>query len=346
MTFGYPKRGLVEHPAAGLAGRLWCGDIGFPPESDRLVAGDLNLLTPAGLAPHLAPRDPQAHKGTCGHVLLLAGSRGMLGAAVLAARGALRAGAGLVTVALPASIAPPVLPGLPEAMLLPLPDDGRGSIGPEAAAALRERFDGVDAVAIGPGISRCPSSAALVHEVTRTATVPLLLDADALHALAASPSPPPDWRAGPAVLTPHPGEAGRLLGVAADAVQADRVAAARRVAARYGAVVALKGARTVIAEPGGKAWINPTGNPGMAAPGMGDVLAGAIAAHLARGIPPLEAALLGVFLHGLAGDLAVAARGPWGLLASEVADLLPAAVRNAAEHSDARAHAKLALLVA
>lgn len=346
VTFGYPKRGLVEHPAAGLAGRVWCGDIGFPRETDRLVAGGLNLLTPADLAPHLAPRDPQAHKGTCGHVLLLAGSRGMLGAAVLAAHGALRAGAGLVTVALPASVAPPVLPGLPEAMLLPLPDDGRGSIGPEAAAALREGLDGVDAVAIGPGISRAASSAVLVAEAMRAVAVPLLIDADALHALAASPSPPPAWRAGPALLTPHPGEAGRLLGVGAAAVQADRVEAARRIAARYGAVVALKGARTVVAEPSGKAWINPTGNPGMAAPGMGDVLAGAIGAHLARGIPPIEAALLGVFLHGLAGDLAAAARGPWGLLASEVADQFPAAVRGAAARSDARAHAKLELVVA
>jgi NAD(P)H-hydrate epimerase len=345
VTFGYPKRGLVEYPAAALAGRVWCGDIGFPQETDSLVPGDLNLLTPADLSPLLAARDPQSHKGTCGQVLLLAGSRGLVGAAVLAARGALRAGAGLVTAALPESVAPTVLPGLPEAMLLPLPDGGMGFSGTEAGAVLRERLGSVRSLAIGPGLSRTRDSASLVHEMVRAAAVPLLLDADALHALAVTPSPPPAWRAGPAVLTPHPGEAGLLLGTDAAAVQTDRVGAARRCAARFGAIVVLKGARTVVAEPGGAAWINATGNPGMAAPGMGDVLAGVIAAHLARGIAPLDAALLGVHLHGLAGDLAAAAAGPWGLLASEVADLIPAAVRRAAEHREDRTHAKLSLLV-
>jgi NAD(P)H-hydrate epimerase len=269
----------------------------------------------------------------------------MVGAALLTARGALRGGAGLVTVALPASVAPPVLPGLPEAMLLPLPDVGRGSAGPEAAGSLCERLAGVRALAIGPGLSRTEGSAALVHEMAGAAAVPLLLDADALHALAVSPGPPPAWRAGPAVLTPHPGEAALLLGTDAAAVQADRVGSARRCAARYGAVVVLKGARTVVADPGGTAWINATGNPGMAAPGMGDVLAGVIAAQLARGIAPLEAALLSVHLHGLAGDLAAAAVGPWGLLASEVADLIPAAARRAAERREDPAHPQLSLLV-
>ncbi|HWR97937.1 MAG TPA: NAD(P)H-hydrate dehydratase, partial [Candidatus Methanoperedens sp.] len=280
VTFGYPKRGLVEFPAAALTGRLWCADIGFPRETDDLVAGDLNLLTPADLAPHLAPRDPQAHKGSCGHVLVLAGSRGMVGAAALAARGALRGGAGLVTVALPASVAPPLLPSLPEAMLLPLPDGGTGVAGPAAADALRERLAAANVLVAGPGLSRTAESAALVREMARTAAVPLVLDADALHGLADNPAMQPAWRCGPAVLTPHPGEAARLLGTDATAVQADRVAAARRCAAHFGAAVVLKGARTVIAEPGGTAWINPTGNPAMAAPGMGDVLAGLIGAHL------------------------------------------------------------------
>ncbi|HEY6000788.1 MAG TPA: NAD(P)H-hydrate dehydratase [bacterium] len=344
VTFGYPKRALVEFPAAALAGRIWCGDIGFPPGTGDLVSGQLNLVTPADLAPHLAPRDPQAHKGTCGHALILAGSRGMLGAAVLAARGALRGGAGLVTVALPASVAPPVLPGLPEAMLLPLPDGGLGIAGPVADDVLRERLGGVQALAAGPGLSRSPETTRLVRALADRAALPLLLDADALHALAAPPARP-SWQAGPAILTPHPGEAARLLGVTAATVQADRVEAARRCAARYGAVVVLKGARTVVADPGGTAWVNPTGNPAMAAPGMGDVLAGLIAAHLARGIPPLPAALLGVHLHGLAGDLAAAATGPWGLLASEVADRIPAAARRAAEICHDSAHATLSLLV-
>jgi NAD(P)H-hydrate epimerase len=346
VTFGYPKRAVVEYPAASLAGRVWRGDIGFPPETDALVSDDLNLITPADLAPDLAARDARSHKGTSGHALLVAGSRGFVGAAVLAARGALRGGAGLVTVALPESVAPPLLPGLPEAMLLPLPDGGMGFAGADALAVLHDRLASVRALAVGPGISRTRDSAALVREIIRTADVPLVLDADALHALAVSPEPLPAGRAGPAVLTPHPGEAALLLGTDTAAIQADRVGAARRCAGRFGAVAVLKGARTVVAEPGGTAWINPTGNPGMAAPGMGDVLTGLIAAHLARGIAPLDAALLGVFLHGLAGDLAAAGSGPWGLLASEVADLIPAAVRRGADQREDRAHPKLSLLVA
>lgn len=345
VTFGYPKRALVEYPAAALAGRVWCGDIGFPPETDALVGGRLRLITPADLAPHLAARDPQSHKGTSGHALLVAGSRGFVGAAVLAARGALRGGAGLVTVALPESITPPFLPGLPEAMVLPLPDGGMGFPGVEAHDVVREALRSVRSLAIGPGISRSRDSATLVREILRTADLPVVLDADALYALAVSPEPPPAWRGGPAVLTPHPGEAALLLQTEVSTIQADRVGAARRCAERFEAIVALKGARTVVAEPGGVAWINATGNPAMAAPGMGDVLTGLVAAHLARGLVALDAALLGVYLHGLAGDLAAAATGPWGLLASEVADQVPPAVRHVAERCEDSTHPKLSLIV-
>jgi len=345
VTFGYPKPGLVLFPAAGVVGSLWLADIGFPTETDALVAGDLNLATAAELARHLPPRDPQSHKGTFGHVLIVAGSRGLVGAAALAARGALRAGAGLVTAALPATVAPPLLAGLPEAMLLPLPDEGRGAVGPSACPVTLKRLASADALALGPGLSRTPESAAFVREIAAAATAPLVLDADALPALAEQGPEPPGWRSGAAVLTPHPGEMARLLGVSTAAVQDDRVAAARACAARFRAVAVLKGARSVVAEPGGRAWINATGNPAMAAAGMGDVLAGVIAAHLARGIAPLDAALLGVHLHGLAGDLGAAAVGPWGLLASEVADRIPAAVRRCAERRDDRPNPHLSLLV-
>jgi NAD(P)H-hydrate epimerase len=345
VTFGYPKTCLVVHPAAGSAGSLWVADLGFPAETDALVAGDLNLGTPAELARHLAPRDPQSHKGTFGHVLIIAGSRGMAGAAALSARGALRAGAGLVTAGLPATVAPPLLPGLPEAMLLPLPDEGRGSLGTSACAAVLERQASTDALALGPGLSRSRESAAFVRNVAAAATVPLVLDADALMALAESGAEPPRWRGGPPVLTPHPGEMARLLGVSTTAVQDDRVGAARACAARFKAVAVLKGARSVVAEAGGRAWINTTGNPAMAAPGVGDVLTGVIAAHLARGLSPLDAALLGVHLHGSAGDLWAAANGPWGLLASEVADRIPEATRRCREDRGNRPSPHLSLLV-
>jgi NAD(P)H-hydrate epimerase len=345
VTFGYPKPGLVLHPAASRVGRLWVADIGFPPATDALVEGALNLITAGDLAPHLAARAPEGHKGTFGHVLVVAGSRGLVGAAALAARGALRAGAGLVTAALPAGVAPPLLPGLPEAMLLALPDDGDGVVGPGAARTVLERLERVDAVVVGPGLSRGPGCAALVGALCTGAALPLVLDADALHALAEAGPALTLARSAPALLTPHPGELAALLGTATRQVQDDRVAAARACASRYGALVVLKGARTVVAEPGGTAWVNPTGNPGMAAAGMGDVLAGVVGAHLARGLPPLAGATLGVYLHGLAGDLAAATRGPWGLLAGEVADNIPAAVRAAAQDRADVAHAQLTLLV-
>lgn len=345
VTFGYPKPGLVLYPAAAHVGRLWLADIGFPAGTDALVGPTLNLVTRRDLAPYLAPRNAETHKGTFGHVLLVAGSRGLAGAAALAARGALRAGAGLVTAALPSSLAPPFLPGLPEAMLFPLPDDGDGIVATGAAAALRERLGQVDALAVGPGLSRGAGCADIVRELCTADQIPIVLDADALHALADAGPQLTRRRRTPAVLTPHPGELARLLGGGAAAVQADRVEAARSCARGYGAIVALKGARTVVADPGGAAWINPTGNPGMATAGMGDVLTGVIAAHLARGLSPLASAQLGVHLHGLAGDLAAAAAGPWGILAAEVADRVPAAVRAVAQDRSDVPDAQLTLLI-
>ncbi len=345
VTLGYPKLCLLVHPAAGHVGRLWCGDIGLPRETDALVAGHLNLVTPADLAPHLAPRDPRGHKGTYGHLLLVAGSRGLVGAAVLAARGALRAGAGLATVALPATVAPPVLEGLPEAMTLPLPDDGAGAAGRGAAEAVLARLAGVRALVVGPGISSAPGAAELVGRLAAEVGLPLVLDADGLNALAGLPAPPA-WRSAAVVLTPHPGELARLLAATTADVEGRRLEAAREAAERYRAIVVLKGARSVVAAPGGTAWINATGNPAMATAGMGDVLTGAIAAQLARGIPALEAAVLGVHLHGLAGDLAAAAIGPWGLLASDVADRIPEASRRVAADHERRTDRTLSLLVA
>ena len=343
VTFGYPKPGLLLHPGARQVGRLWLADIGLPPGTETLLAGDLELTTVGDLDPHLAPRDPESHKGTFGHVLLAAGSRGLAGAATLAARGALRAGAGLVTVALPASLGSSVLVGLPEAMLLPLPDDlPTGDC--IAAARIIEQIDRFSALAVGPGLARGDGPARLVRELCDAAGRPLLLDADALHALAEAGPQTISGRREPAVLTPHPGELSRLIGTSTAEVQADRVGAARACAVLYNAIVVLKGARTVIAPPAGPIWINPTGNPAMAAAGMGDVLTGIIAAHLARGMAPLPAALLGVYLHGRAGDLVAAACGPWGILASEVADRIPAAVRSIRNRDDTPG-ATLTLLV-
>jgi NAD(P)H-hydrate epimerase len=230
-------------------------------------------------------------------------------------------------------------------MLLPIPDDQPGGAGAPALSLVRERLPRGGALAVGPGLSRSGASARLVRELCDLAETPLVLDADALHALAGAGPQATARRRLPAVLTPHPGELATLLGIGVADVQADRVAAARSCAERFRAVVVLKGSRTVVASPGGPAWVNPTGNPGMAAAGMGDVLTGVIAAHLARGIHPLVAALLGTYLHGLAGDLAVAAIGPWGVLASELADHIPGAVRELQGRVDHAGIGKLSLLV-
>lgn len=325
VTFGLAKPGLLLYPAARNVGRLWVADIGFPPGLEARLPLARHISDPAALRSLLRPRDPEGHKGTYGHVLIVAGSTGYAGAAALTARGALRAGAGLVTVGMPSAIAPPALPGLPEAMTLPLPDGGCGVLGVGALEAVLAGLEGKRALALGPGLSRDPDAAAFVRGLLARLGPPVVVDADALAALAAGASPLPggDTRA---VVTPHPGEMARLLGTSVAEVQGRRLEAAAECARRLGAVTVLKGARTVVAAPEGETWINLTGNPAMAAGGMGDVLTGVIAAHLARGLPPLEAALLGVHLHGAAGDIA-ARRAPWGILAGEVADLVPAAAR-------------------
>jgi len=336
VTFGLAKPGLLLHPATRLVGRLWLADIGFPETLLERVPTRLRLATAGALRPHLAPRDPESHKGTFGHVLVAGGARGMAGAPLLAARGALRAGAGLVTVALPAAVGAPVLEGLPEAMTLLLPDSPEGALAPAAAAALAPALARAAALVVGPGLSRGAEPAAFVREVLAGLAAPAVVDADALAAFAGRPRELAGAPA-PRVLTPHPGELARLLGVDLEAVREDRPAAARSCAEAAGAVVVLKGARTLVADPGGELWINPTGCPAMATAGMGDVLAGMIAAHLARGMHPVAAAVLGAHLHGLAGELVAAGHGPWGILASEVADSVPEAVRRVAAGEDGEA---------
>lgn len=284
-------------------------------------------------ARRLLPARPQtSHKGDFGHVLIVAGSRGMGGAAALTALGALRSGAGLVTVAVPASQQRLVAEIAPEALTLALPESA-GRIGPAAVPALRGVLlqRPITAVAIGPGIATAPAvAAALTLLIPACASLPLVLDADALNCLAAMQGRYAEsllkGRSVPAVLTPHPGEAARLLATASAKIQADRAAAAARLAARFRSVCLLKGHRTVVTD-GKTASLNPTGNPGMAKGGMGDVLTGLIGGFLAQGLAPLDAARLGAFAHGLAGDLAAGETGQAALLARDLAAALPAALK-------------------
>ncbi len=325
VTFGLPKLGLLLSAGSAHAGQLEIADLGIP----RAWLGEgipTALLEAADVRASLPLRPAEAHKGSYGHLLVVAGSVGRTGAAVLACLGALRAGTGLVTCGTAASQQPVVAAQLPEPMTEPLPETAARSISQKAVERIVELLSRMDALALGPGIGLDPETQSAVRALVRDAERPMVVDADALTALAGQVSLCRNARA-PRLLTPHPGEAARLLGRTIAEVQADRVGYARRLAAESGAVVALKGARTVVADPGGFATLNPTGNPGMATGGTGDVLTGIVGGLLAQGVAPTAALAAAVYLHGLAGDLAAAARGEAGLVAGDVADAVPAAIR-------------------
>jgi ADP-dependent NAD(P)H-hydrate dehydratase / NAD(P)H-hydrate epimerase len=324
VAFAAPKIGTLIHPGARFAGDLAVVDIGIPDEAVAEVAPRAHAVGLDDAAGLLRPRDVESHKGSNGHIALIAGSLGKTGAAVLAARAAARAGAGLVTVGCPSSVMSLVAGGMLEAMTWPLPDDGAGALAFPEARAYERLLDAKRAAVVGPGIGTSAEREALVAWLVEQRPLPIVLDADGLNCLAALatlPTPKPDAPA--LVLTPHPGEASRLAGIATAEVQADRLGTARALATKYAAVVVLKGARTITAAPDGRVWINLSGNPGLASGGTGDVLAGMIGSLLAQGYAAEEAAALGVFLHGHAADRIAARRGTVGLLASDVIDELP-----------------------
>jgi NAD(P)H-hydrate epimerase len=258
-------------------------------------------------------------------LLVLAGSPGKTGAAAMTATAALRVGAGLVTLGVPQTLHPILETQVLEAMTAPIPDNGLGVLEDASAATVGNLLENKRCLAIGPGIGTAPATCDLVRRLVTDVTVPLVIDADGLNCLAGSVEVLRQ-RSAPAVLTPHPGEMGRLVGCTAGQVQADRVACARRFAAEFGVTLVLKGARTVIAQPDGQVFVNPTGNSGMAAGGMGDVLTGMIAGLLVQGVSPAAAAHLGVFLHGAAADHLERSTGPYGYLASEVMAAVPAQI--------------------
>jgi NAD(P)H-hydrate epimerase len=325
VTFGLPKLGLVLPAGAAHAGRVEIADLGIPRE--WLGEGIPTALLEAADARAALPlRSTDAHKGSYGHLLVVAGSVGRTGAAVLACLGALRVGTGLVTCATPASQQPVVAAQLPEPMTEPLPETAARTLSAKAVERVVELLSRMDAVALGPGVGLDPETRAAVRTLVRDAERPMVVDADALTALAGRPGLCREAPA-PRLLTPHPGEAARLLGCSIAEVQKDRIASARRLAAESGAVVALKGAGTVVASPDGRAMLNPTGNPGMATGGTGDVLTGVAGGLLAQGVAPAAALSAAVYLHGLAGDLVAEARGEAGLVAGDVADAIPAAIR-------------------
>lgn len=275
--------------------------------------------------PRLPPRPRDAHKGTFGKLLVVAGSAGMSGAAVLAGSAALRAGAGLAQLAVPEPIGPAVAAGQICCTSAWLPADAQGRLALAALPAVLELARSATAVVAGPGLGKSEDVRAIVQALMVEVRQPLLLDADALNVLGRDPEAL-KVRTSPLLLTPHPGEFARLCGTDTKAVQADREAFAVAFARRHGVVLVLKGAGTVVTD-GARAYTNTTGNPGMAKGGSGDVLTGLIGALLAQRLEPLDAAVLGVYLHGLAGDLARDRLGEVSLLATDLLEQLPAAFR-------------------
>ena len=329
VTFAAPKYGHVLPPACERVGELVVADIGIP---RLLVEGArLWLLEAADAARVFPPRPPGAHKGTFGHVLVIAGSVGKTGAAVLAATAALRTGAGLVTVATPAPALPIVAAARAEAMTEPLPVDASGALDAAAVTRALALAKDRDAVVLGPGLGQEAGTRAFVRELVRRCPVPLLVDADGLNALAPSAREKDATdalrRSAPTVVTPHPGEMARLVSTSASEVQRRRLETARAFAMETGAVVLLKGQRTIVARSDGRAAVNPTGNAGMATGGTGDALSGIIGALLARGCDAWTASTAGAYLHGLAGDEAAARLGQESLLAGDVVSHLPRAFR-------------------
>lgn len=333
VALAAPKHGHVLPPACDRVGELRIADIGIPRSVLDAVAGSrFGLLEDADAVLAFPARPAGAHKGDFGHVLVIAGSLGKSGAAILTALGALRAGAGLVTVATPVPAQALVAAGRPELMTEPLTVDGGGGLDREAVERAVALARARDVVVLGPGLGQAGGTLEFVRSFAQQCPVPLVLDADGLNALAAGQGGGVSalHRDAATILTPHPGEMARLAGSSSGEVQQARLTMARALASRSGAFVVLKGQGTIVASPDGRAAVNPTGNPGMATGGTGDVLAGVIGALLARRCPAWLAATAGAFVHGRAGDCAAARFGQESLLAGDLADALPDAIRSLA----------------
>lgn len=325
VTFGTVKLGHLLYPGRSYAGEVIVDDIGIPAAVLAETGIRHTVLERTAVRKWIGTRAPDAHKGTAGSVLVIGGSRGMIGAPAMVAEGALRSGGGRVTVAVPASQQPIVAGMVREMMTIAAPEGQAGCLGLAALEELLVQARRMQVVAIGPGLGRQPETMELVRELVRRLEIPIILDADGLYAFSGQTQLLQE--AGSLlVLTPHPGEMGVLTGLPAELINRQRTTIAGQYAQEWGHVVVLKGAPTIVALPDGEGAINSTGNAGMATAGMGDVLTGIIAGLIAQGLPCQFAAQAGVYLHGLAGDLA-AAGGQRGLMARDVLHRIPATMQ-------------------
>jgi NAD(P)H-hydrate epimerase len=325
VTLGAPKLPLVLPPAEEKAGEVVVADIGIPGGIiDALEGQRVELLTREQIRTLVTPRAADVHKGDFGRVLIVAGSRGKSGAAILAAQGALKSGAGLVTVASPRSVLPVIAMQMPDYMTEPLDESDEGTVDFSAAESVAGRA--ADAMVVGPGLGRNQGVSTFLRELLENTDAPLVLDADGLNAFADEPAALMGREGRDIIITPHPGEMARLMGCSIADVQADRMGIARDLATRHRLYVVLKGYRTIIATPQGKVFVNPTGSPGMATGGTGDVLAGMLGAWLAQLLDAEAACRLAVYLHGAAGELADADQGEVSMTASDLVNHISDAV--------------------
>lgn len=327
ITLGFLKPGLYSTPGADRAGVVTVVDIGIPASAANDIKTE--LITDSWARSALPPRPPGANKGSFGRVLVVAGSINYIGAAYLACGGAARVGAGLVTLATAGSLLPVLASRMAEVTYLPLPESSPGIISADAAGIILSELKSRNALLVGCGMGQSEQAASLIKSILlkpESKLPPLVLDADALNILAKTRG---WWQKlpGDAILTPHPGEMGRLAGITAAEVQADRVGIARKMALEWGKTIVLKGAYTVVAAPDGQCRISPLANPGLASAGTGDVLAGAIAGLLAQGISLFDAAVLGVWLHAGAGEIVKANLGDAGMLAGDLLPVLPRVIK-------------------
>lgn len=326
VTFAWAKRGLVLYPAKKYVGQLLVVDISFPREGLHLVESVEYYVDRELVKSFLPERAEEGHKNTFGHALVIAGSQGMMGAAYLASKAVLRSGAGMVTACVPQSLADIFDLALPEAITQGVTETAKGALSASGWSEIKPVISGKKAVVFGPGLGTEGEVKHLLQEILQL-DVPVVLDADGLNALAKDKSVLKMAQA-PLVLTPHPGEMARLLETTVSRVQENRVEAALQAAVKFRAVIVLKGAATIIASPEKEVFINSTGCSALATAGAGDVLAGAIGGFLAQGLTPVQAAVLGVYVHGLAGDILAREKGLRGVLAGDVVETLPLALKS------------------
>jgi NAD(P)H-hydrate epimerase len=333
VTLGLPKTGLIFYPGIKYAGKIIVKEIGYPKEIFEKEKSTFELLESSFVKEKLPKRELNVHKGSVGKLLIIGGSRGYTGAVLLAAYSSLRTGVGLVTVGIPASLSSIIETKLVEAIKLPLPETKDNSISLSAEKNILNALANHDVLAIGPGLGRNKETWQLVRKIIDKTDKPTIVDADGLNAIAQDVEILSKIKSKrlKLILTPHPGEMARLINSTQDVVQTRRVDFAKEFAQKYNVILVLKGFHTVIASPLGLVSINPTGNPGMATAGMGDVLTGMISSLVAQGMDLYDAACCGVYLHGLAGDIAKEKYTEYGLIASDVIESIPLAIKKVFE---------------